>query len=236
MFVVQPVVSQYITHSPPVDSFTVYGSCVLTILEFRLYDSPLGSDTVVVQNFRDGSLAVGWGTIKDLIPQFRWIIADSSNRFHYELWLSHSLEPQPRKLALDSVFNVFDGVFKLTLLAIDSLTVFDSASIMFLTVRTDVEEDPPVELSSRSSVHLEQNYPNPFNAGTRILFTVFEPGDVSITAYDALGRNCQDIFRGNLSAGTHTFNWMPHRLASGSYIILARQGSTARSIRCALVQ
>ena len=35
---------------------------------------------------------------------------------------------------------------------------------------------------------LKQNSPNPFNAGTRIDYTVFEPGMVRLVVYDILGK------------------------------------------------
>lgn len=54
---------------------------------------------------------------------------------------------------------------------------------------------------------LKQNYPNPFNPTTSIEFGIPSSGHVTLTIYDVLGQEVNELVSSNLSAGNYTFQW-----------------------------
>ena len=69
---------------------------------------------------------------------------------------------------------------------------------------------------------LAQNYPNPFNAGTNIIFSLPESGEVDLTVYNVLGQAVRQLASGNYPEGTHTILFdgtdnSGRSLASGMY-------------------
>jgi len=64
---------------------------------------------------------------------------------------------------------------------------------------------------------LNQNYPNPFNPETTIGFYLPSETDVTITIYDVLGRNVDEVFSGRLKAGNNEFRYNANKLSSGIY-------------------
>ena len=54
---------------------------------------------------------------------------------------------------------------------------------------------------------LKQNYPNPFNPVTTISFDLPEAVNVSLVIYDILGNRVNDLFVGDLNAGSYNFVW-----------------------------
>ena len=67
-------------------------------------------------------------------------------------------------------------------------------------------------------VELDGNYPNPFNPVTAITFRLEEAADVTLTVYDALGREVEVLIRGFLSGGNHTVRFDAVDLPSGLYV------------------
>ncbi|MGE5402901.1 MAG: T9SS type A sorting domain-containing protein [Ignavibacteriales bacterium] len=65
---------------------------------------------------------------------------------------------------------------------------------------------------------LAQNYPNPFNPVTTINFSAPENTNITLTVYDAVGREVAVLYRGELKAGNYKFPWNAGNLASGVYI------------------
>jgi len=65
---------------------------------------------------------------------------------------------------------------------------------------------------------LSQNYPNPFNPTTNILFSINEPGEVSLKVYDLTGREVASLIDSRMSAGEHTVTFDASKLSSGVYI------------------
>ncbi|MCF7920207.1 MAG: T9SS type A sorting domain-containing protein [Candidatus Cloacimonetes bacterium] len=61
------------------------------------------------------------------------------------------------------------------------------------------------------------NHPNPFNPSTAIDFQLAEPGFVTLNIYNCRGQITQKLYRGFMSAGTHSFNWKADSQPSGIY-------------------
>lgn len=72
---------------------------------------------------------------------------------------------------------------------------------------------------------LFQNYPNPFNPTTTIKFSVPKSEYVSLKVYDMLGKEIENIYSGNLKAGTYTADLDAGNLSSGIYFYVLKTNS-----------
>ena len=75
--------------------------------------------------------------------------------------------------------------------------------------------------------------PNPFRTASELTLSVEEPGDITVTVHDALGRRVALLREGQTSAGTYTLRVDADNLPPGLYIVRATnaRGDTAtRSI------
>ncbi|MEO8665256.1 MAG: nidogen-like domain-containing protein [Ignavibacteria bacterium] len=64
---------------------------------------------------------------------------------------------------------------------------------------------------------LLQNYPNPFNPATKIDYSIPYDGKVSLTIFDAMGREITKLVNGDQTAGYYSVNFNASSLASGIY-------------------
>ncbi len=64
---------------------------------------------------------------------------------------------------------------------------------------------------------LSQNYPNPFNPSTTIEYTIPEFSTVTLTIYDALGKQIEQLYSGEKSPGTYSVQWNASNYSSGIY-------------------
>jgi hypothetical protein len=64
---------------------------------------------------------------------------------------------------------------------------------------------------------LKQNYPNPFNPSTIIEFSVPSAGDVSLTVYDAAGKQVALLVSGHKERGNYAVQFSALNLSSGIY-------------------
>jgi len=87
------------------------------------------------------------------------------------------------------------------------LTSVDAAQALWDNVIdpmvTAIDEPGPEPLA----FDLQAAYPNPATAGTRIGFTLAEPGHVRLTVYDVLGRAVTTLLDKSMPAGSHTVDW-----------------------------
>ncbi|MCF8242598.1 MAG: T9SS type A sorting domain-containing protein [Melioribacteraceae bacterium] len=72
---------------------------------------------------------------------------------------------------------------------------------------------------------LYQNYPNPFNPTTNFNFTIPTEMEVEIEIYNTLGKKVDEISKGVVSAGMHSFKYDASSLASGVYIYRLKAGN-----------
>jgi hypothetical protein len=63
------------------------------------------------------------------------------------------------------------------------------------------------------------NAPNPFNGNTNIEVNLAEAGEVSVIIFDKAGQKVATVVEGNLSAGTHHFDFDASQLTPGMYIV-----------------
>lgn len=94
---------------------------------------------------------------------------------------------------------------------------------------------PTIVPSSAAAPHefaLEQNFPNPFNPETTIKFSLAKRGRTSLTIYDAIGREVQQLFNEEISEGNYSVVWDGNNrfgqpAASGIYFYRLHSGSVA---------
>jgi len=81
---------------------------------------------------------------------------------------------------------------------------------------TNIEESRN-ELPKSTTLH--QNYPNPFNPSTNISFSLKQTGIVSLTVFNMLGQEVDNILQQQkMSAGSYSFQYDASALSSGVYI------------------
>jgi hypothetical protein len=88
---------------------------------------------------------------------------------------------------------------------------------------------------------LEQNAPNPFNPSTLIPFTLPQAARVELRVHDVRGAHVITLFRGELGAGRHVFEWSGRNragssVASGTYFYSLAVGQRTLSRKMVLVQ
>lgn len=66
--------------------------------------------------------------------------------------------------------------------------------------------------------YLSQNFPNPFNPATTIRLSILRQGVYTLTVYNLLGQEVNQIFNGNLNPGEYSFNFDAGGLSSGVYL------------------
>ena len=83
---------------------------------------------------------------------------------------------------------------------------------------------------------LDQNYPNPFNPSTEIRFSVVNPGMVTLTVYDLLGKEVATLVNEELTNGQYTVSFDASKLASGTYVYRLTAGATQISKKMMLLK
>ncbi|MEP7145826.1 MAG: T9SS type A sorting domain-containing protein, partial [bacterium] len=68
-----------------------------------------------------------------------------------------------------------------------------------------------------SAFELAQNYPNPFNPSTKIAYSIPFDGNVSLTVYDAMGKEITRLVDNNQTAGYYSIDFNASNFASGIY-------------------
>ena len=88
-------------------------------------------------------------------------------------------------------------------------------------------DDNPDLLPNKFTLH--QNYPNPFNANTRISFALSEPGNVTLSIYDLLGRKLSVLTNGQYEVGEHALLFEADDLTSGIYFYNLKVGELSET-------
>ncbi len=118
---------------------------------------------------------------------------------------NHSINEQPNDAVSVSIANAL-------YYASDHLPVYADFNFENITSVENSDNIQPEEFL------LKQNYPNPFNPSTSISFTLQEKEFIRLSVYDLLGREVDVLYKGNLSGGTHKFEFNGSDLPSGVYI------------------
>jgi len=100
------------------------------------------------------------------------------------------------------------------------LSVYTALITDTLTVTSTTKENPPLE-----GFKLYQNFPNPFNPTTSILYSLNEPGFVTLKVVDILGKEIKTLVSEYKPAGEHEAYFTAENLSSGIYFYLLTTGT-----------
>ena len=117
--------------------------------------------------------------------------------------------------------------------AVEALALMDSAQAKYNKALTFVEKTTAVVPTHFA---LEQNYPNPFNPSTQIKFLVPARSNVTLTVFDALGRNIRTLLNQQLDAGEYVTTFDAAGLSSGIYYYVLRSGSSVETRKMVLIR
>ena len=84
--------------------------------------------------------------------------------------------------------------------------------------------------------HLEQNYPNPFNPNTTISYQLPTQGHVTLTVFDALGREIATLVNGEQTAGYKSETWEASNTPSGVYFYRLQAGTSTETRKLLLLK
>lgn len=101
--------------------------------------------------------------------------------------------------------------------------------------------DPTTGIVQNSTIlpenfKLYNNYPNPFNPSTTIKFDLNNSSFVKLEIFDAAGRNIQELFEGELSAGQYQYVFNAEKLSSGIYFYKLSTDQNSQTMRMTLIK
>jgi len=231
--------AQHVVFYPAADSIGLWGTCTPPGFVCALTDSAEGRDRILISPYWAVGFFLGFQSPSspgDRLDSVYWDILDTPGQNRYELWYTHFSPDYPAHcvIPMDSVVFALEGRFDLLLLVYRDSVLMDSSRARFVAYQTGLSVD--AELPSLSGSRLLPPFPNPFNAGAVIQYTLEKGGDVAIEAYDLLGRLVETIVRAREEEGSHSVQWEPQSLPSGTYLIVLRTESGSSAARCALVR
>ena len=97
-----------------------------------------------------------------------------------------------------------------------------------------------VEVESNLTYKLAQNHPNPFNPTTQINFSLPEAAKVSITVFNALGQEVEEITNKVFSAENHSVEFnassVNRRITSGVYFYRLNSAKFSKTMKMLLIK
>ena len=96
--------------------------------------------------------------------------------------------------------------------------------------KTEVKKTVAAEYS------LSQNYPNPFNPTTKISFNLPKGEFATVKIFDMSGKEVAELVNGEMSAGTHSYQFDGSKLSSGIYFYRINTASFTDTKRMILVK
>ena len=118
------------------------------------------------------------------------------------------------------------------------LAIGDTREVVFVCdhMLTSVEEHFPSQPPLPADMVLYQNYPNPFNAMTVLNYSLPQPGPVTLSIYNLLGRHVATLFEGKKPAGRHTITWDAAAFPSSVYFARLKTPNSSQSIKMVLLK
>jgi hypothetical protein len=109
---------------------------------------------------------------------------------------------------------------------------------IYTTIKYDQD---PVAIEEKKqtqpvSFFLNQNYPNPFNSSTIISYDLPVSTYVTLSIFDLLGREVQNLVDGHQSAGSYRVEFARPGLASGVYLYRIEAGEFVKTKKLLLLR
>lgn len=80
------------------------------------------------------------------------------------------------------------------------------------------------------------SFPNPLSSKTTISFSNEQREFVSVSIVDVLGKECAQLFTGELDGGTHSYEWDASHMPPGMYLCIIRANGVAKEIPMMVVR
>ncbi len=93
-----------------------------------------------------------------------------------------------------------------------------------------------VENGLPKDFNLSQNYPNPFNPSTTIKFEIPKESEVTLTIYDALGKQVAVLVNQTLAPGIYKYTWNSANFSSGIYFYKLTAGNFTSTRKMMLIK
>ena len=123
-----------------------------------------------------------------------------------------------------------NGATQVELFECDCGTHGEAAAILlflgFAWIESLADKNQPLSLKHNiapEEYNLLSVYPSPFNSSTKIIFSLKEGSEVTLTVHDLLGKEVEMLAQGTLPAGHFEFPWNASRFAGGLYIITLKR-------------
>jgi hypothetical protein len=161
-------------------------------------------------------------------------------RFRINLggWLAVAMNPVP----VDQYYYTFSPMSSGTLVNYLIVAEDDEGNMVYwpgndymsFYVDEIIGVDQPTSLPYQTALY--QNYPNPFNLTTKISYTIAEPGFVTLTVYDLLGRKIGILADNYAEPGEYKITFDASGLPSGFYFYNLQAGEHTDIRRMLLVK
>jgi hypothetical protein len=231
--IISSLKSQIISFTPDVDTLYTAGGCTPTQIFTTYITNNDNLDTIKI--YPDWNTHF-WSKYYYDYNYIYFLINDSLNRYHTELWMEPVQEDYnlPVIIPFDSViyFDSRNYCFKLKLF--DNNNIIDSLS-QFCIARIGIGVN-----DKRDDLIINDysicNYPNPFNQTTIIKYHISCNSQVQIQIYDINGRLIGSLIKILLSPGSYTYKWQTYNLASGQYFIILKYDNNFIIRKCLLLK
>jgi hypothetical protein len=175
-----------------------------------------GTGTIGLQVARDetyvcDSLAIQYAAGEAPTPPQLWLAVDPDNGI---------IEPDNSvdvTLAF-SAGSLSEGIYQgiLRLFTNDNFNGITDIPLTLIVGQVAIDDD---NTNMPLQFGIQSVYPNPFNASTTVKYSLTQPGDIRLEAYNVLGQRVAVLYQGLQNAGDYAVNWNAGRLSSGTYFI-----------------
>ncbi|MFA6439160.1 MAG: T9SS type A sorting domain-containing protein [Bacteriovoracaceae bacterium] len=147
-----------------------------------------------------------------------------------------SLEPDSANIFLLLRFHpVLSGEYIAQFVIANSRTTPSSDTIQVTGIAQLVNEIAE-QYGVPKEYSLSQNYPNPFNPSTTIQYQLPNPGLVTLTVFDVLGKEVATPVHQRQDAGTYRVSVNAEHLTTGVYFYSLRSGRFVQTKKCMFIK
>lgn len=155
----------------------------------------------------------------------RYIYADYGSRTVWKLKYENGVVTED-----ETVMTAPSNVYSFGIDQNNELYVCCSNSIIYRFNKSDLVGINNIVNTVPEGFQLDQNYPNPFNPETNISYYIPEMSKVSLTIFDALGKEINTLVNTNQLAGNYKINWngkdaYGNNIPSGAYFYKLTAGN-----------
>jgi hypothetical protein len=231
--IISNIKSQIISFTPDVDTLYTAGGCTPTQIITTYIRNIDNLDTIKI--YPDWNTHF-WSKYNYDYNYIYFLINDSLNRYHAELWMEPFQEDfnLPVIIPFDSVIYFDSRNYHFKLKLFDNNNIIDSLSQFCIArIGIGIKDDRNKLIINNYSL---SNYPNPFNQTTIIKYYISCNSKVQIQIYDINGRLIDSLINSLISPGYYTYKWQADNLTSGQYFIILKYDNNCIVNKCVLLK